>query len=346
MAVMRASELAGLLSNPKKFPAAILVHGADRSAVYDLCQTVIRRVIGSGDETLGLSRLQDSQVTGSPGRLYDEFSSISMFGGNRVIWVSGAGDSLAKSVEPILSGDAAGNLILLDAEVLPKSSRLRKLFEASSRGVSVALYEESAHELRLRIERSINASGLEITKGAMLKLLGFISLERAITESETLKLLTYCQGQHIIEVEDVQAICGDTSESSMDDLTDAVFEGKLADVDRYAMAISASAGAGRGMLSALLQHIVKLQSMAALTSQGSSVDSVVNSPRFGIFFKRRASISLQLRMWDVDALLNAEEKICGAILQTRLHPGLDEAIISRALLALGRSARLKERNSN
>jgi DNA polymerase III delta subunit len=104
--------------------------------------------------------------------------------------------------------------------------------------------------------------------------------------------------------------------------------------------------AGRGTLSAVLQHIVKLQGMAAQVLQGSSIDSVVHAPRFGIFFKRRASLSQQLRTWDIEALLNAEEKICAAVLQTRQHPDLDDAIINRTLLALGRNARLRDARSN
>jgi DNA polymerase-3 subunit delta len=266
------------------------------------CQRVVKKITGSGDETLNVSRLTEAQVVSSPGRLYEEFSSFSMFGGNRLVWVSGVGDALTKSLEPILSSEIAGNLILLDAEALSKNSRLRKLFEANSRAVSVALYEESPQELRLRLERLIKASGLAIDEEAMLRLLEFMSFERAVAESETLKLITYCQGQTTISVEDVQAICGDTSDASMDDLIDAVFEGNLSDVDRYVMSVGASASAGRGTLSAVLQHIVKLQGMAIQIGQGSSIDSVVHAPRFGIFFKRRASISMQLRIWDIDAL--------------------------------------------
>ena len=81
MAIMKPTELVGHLSNPRKIPAAVLIHGADRSAVYDLCQTIVKKVIGSNDEALSLSRLQETQVTSSPGRLHEEFSSISMFGG-------------------------------------------------------------------------------------------------------------------------------------------------------------------------------------------------------------------------------------------------------------------------
>ena len=195
MAVVKASELISHLSNPKRAPRAILVHGADRSAVYELCQRVTKKIIESGDETLNVSRLTEAQVTSSPGRLFEEFSSISMFGGNRVIWVSAAGDNLAKSLDPILANEAGGNLILIDAEALSKTSRLRKLFETHPLAASVALYEESPQELRLRLERLIKSSGLAIEEEAMLRLLEFMSFERAVAESETLKLITYCHGQ-------------------------------------------------------------------------------------------------------------------------------------------------------
>ena len=346
MTVVKAAELIAQIANPKKSPRAILVHGADRSAVYELCQRVVKKISGSSDDPMNIARLTEAQIIGSPGRLQEEFASISMFGGNRVIWVSAAGDALAKAMEPILLGEAAGNLILLDSEALSKSSKLRKLCENDPRAASVALYGESPQELRHRLAGLIKASGLDIEEDAMVRLLEFMSLERAVAESETLKLITYCQGQSTISVEDVQAICGDTSDASMDDLVDAVFEGNLADVDRYVMSVGSSAGAGRGMLNVALQHVVKLQTMAAQIAQGSSTDSVVQAPRFAIFFKRRASISQQLKGWNIDSLLSAEERICAAILQTRQHPDLDGAIVSRTLLALGRSARLKDTRNN
>lgn len=76
MAVVKATELFGLLSSPRKMPAAILVHGADRSAVYDLCQSIVKRVIGSSDETLSVSRITEAQVVSSPGSLRFEYRSV------------------------------------------------------------------------------------------------------------------------------------------------------------------------------------------------------------------------------------------------------------------------------
>jgi DNA polymerase III subunit delta len=335
MAVAKSLELGKILSSNKVLPFAVLVHGADRSAVLDLCKESIKRITGSADDPLSVSLMTEAQVMGSRERLYEAFASISMFGSKHVIWVSDAGDSLVKVMEPILSESVAGNLIIVDAESLAKTSKLRKLFEVNPRCVAVALYEESTHELRMRLEKQVKSGGFEIVEEAMRKLLEFISYERAVGSSEAEKLMLYCHGKATIDVEDVEAICGDTSEASSDELVDAVFGGNLLDTDRFA---SAAVG-GRSNLSPVLQHVVKLQAMAAQLCQNQSIETVVNSPRFGIFFKRKTAISLQLKVWDIDALLNAEEKVNAAILQTRQYPDLENAIISRTLLALSRSAR-------
>jgi DNA polymerase III delta subunit len=97
----------------------------------------------------------------------------------------------------------------------------------------------------------------------------------------------------------------------------------------------------RNGLSLVLQHVTRLQAMALQATQGQSIDTVVNSPRFGIFFKRRSAVSSQLKLWSVESLMAAETRICNAILQTRQYPDLDDAIVNRTLLAISRSARLR-----
>ena len=81
MTVVKAAELIARISNPKKSPRAILVHGADRSAVYELCQRVVKKISGSSEDPMNVARLTEAQIIGSPGRLQEEFASISMFGG-------------------------------------------------------------------------------------------------------------------------------------------------------------------------------------------------------------------------------------------------------------------------
>lgn len=338
MAVAKQADVLSLLAGKRELPQCILVYGADRGAVYDLCQSIIRKLSRPG-ETLDVVRLTEAQVSSSKDRLYSEFAARSMFGDGQLVWVSATGDGIVKSLEPLLESKEAGNLILIDSESLAKSSKLRKLCESDARSLSVAVYEETAHELRSRLERTIRGAGFTIGDDALERLLELVSREKGVGDSEVNKLLLYVHGQKSISLDDVVAVCGDTHDSSTDEVLDAVFEGRMADVERHVVALQGQGSAFKAVLPLALQHIAKLQAMSVQMRQGQSSSDVLGAPRNGIFFKRRASFGRQLQIWSLESLLDANQKLADAVHATRLTPELEDDFVSRTLLALSWQAR-------
>lgn len=338
MAVVKRGELLSHFSSRAVPPQCVLVHGDDRGAVYDLCNAIVRQVTG-GNDALSVVQLSGAQAASSSERLYSEFAARSMFGDRQVVRVTEADDTLVKSLEPILVAGEEGNLIVVDSASLRKTSKLRKLCETDRRSLCCALYEESALELRQRLERQIKAAGISIADEAMEHLLQVVSRERAVGESEVNKLLIYSQGQKHISLDDVVAACGETFESGADDLFDAVFEGQMTSADRHLMTLQSEGSLSRGLLPLALLHVSKLQTMSVQMRQGQSVGEVVGSPRNSIFFKRRATISKQLQLWSLEALLEAEQKLGEAMLSSRRKAELEDVFVSRTLLALGWQAR-------
>lgn len=338
MAIVKRGEVASYFSGRSKQPQCLLVYGADRSAVVDLCNTVVKLATG-GTDGLSVVRLSESQVTSAGDRLYSEFAARSMFGDKQVVWVSEAGDAVVKALEPILASGEEGNLILLECGSLAKGSKLRKLCETDRRSLSCPLYEESLHELRQRFERQIRLCGVSISDEAMERLMQVVSRERAVGESEVGKLLTYVHGEGTIKLDDVLAICGDTLESDADDLFDAVFEGAMLAVDRHIVTMQAQGSAARGILPLAMLHVARLQAMSVQMRQGMPLAEVVALPRNNIFFKRRTSVARQLQRWPLEALIEAEDKLADATLAARRTAVLEDTIVSRTLLALGWQAR-------
>jgi DNA polymerase III subunit delta len=332
MTIAKPHEAMGLVSGRRERPACILVHGADRGAVFDLCRQLSVKASGGGAD-LDIIRLQEGQKD----RLYAEVFSIPMFGGQHVIWLSAAGDGAAAAIESVLGSGQAGHLVIVDSDALPKSSKLRKLCEASPRAASIAIYEETAAEMRARLAARIAEQGMSIADDALGRLVEIASRERAAANREADKLIIYAHGQASIAIEDVDAVCGESFESSFDDMMDAVLEGSMEDADRFASVLEQAAS--RNVLGAALAALAKLQSLAAQVAQGQPAESIVKAPANAVFFKRQARVTRQLRLWPLAALLEAEEKIGSAILQARRHRRLESAITGRALLAVSWSAR-------
>jgi DNA polymerase-3 subunit delta len=337
--VLKAAALDGFLRKPPPNLFALLVYGEDAGAVRELARQAVIMIAGAADDPFNVVRLDNTALTSDPGRLADEFASLSMLGGRRVVWVTDADQAFLTSVEPLLNGGGSGNLIVAESGNLAKSSRLRTVFEKSERAFAVAVYEDDGDRLSSLIESILSPLGLVLAPDAGVKLLELLGTDRAAARQEIEKLATYCLGAGEVRIEDVEAICGESSGEDADGLVDAVFAGEVEHVDRgFTTLTAAGTDPGRVMTLAGL-HVVKLQSLKLDVDRGMRVEDALRSVRPPVFFKRHEAMRLQLRIWDLAALLSAASTLSSCTLQMRRTPALAETLASRTLLALARNGR-------
>ena len=339
MAIVRAEGFDAILRRLPPKLAAILIYGSDAGAVRELAKTAVTRIAGSLDDPFNVVRLEETVLAADQGRLADEFGALSMMGGSRAVWVTGADAAFLKSVEPLLAGQSPGSLIVAEASILAKASKLRTLFEKSERAIIVPVYEDGAESLHELIDRALQRDGLTIEADARARLASLLGADRALSRQEIEKLALYCLGNKTVRLEDVEAVSGDASAADTDDIVDAVFGGDGSAADRWFTALTAGTiDAGR-IVSIVLQHAARLQGFKIDIDKGQPAEALLRAQRPPIFFKRHAAIQAQLRIWDLDSLLAAGATVSASILQMRQYPALAEAIANRALLALARNAR-------
>jgi DNA polymerase III subunit delta len=316
---------------------AVLIYGGDESAVRELAAALVKAAAGSLDDPFAVTRLEDAHLLKNKGLLADEAGALPPLGGRRVVWLTGAGQGFLAAMQPLL-GMTAGNLIVAEAGVLAKSAALRNLFETSDRTAIVPLYEDSPERVRLIIAEELRIAGLIAADGAIERLMEVISPARAQLRQELAKLVLYCGGKREVTIEDVEAVCGEASEPSPDDVCDAAFGGKLDEADIQARRLLASGLAGNRLLSMLLAHAARLREMRAAMAAGKTASVVMKTARPPIFFRRQAAVSRQLAMWELPALESAACTLLAAIAQTREFRELEDDIAVRTLLSLARAA--------
>ncbi len=339
MGILKAAAFDGFLRNPPPNLCAMLIYGADAGAVRELAKRAVMKIAGTADDPFNMVRLDDAALASDPGRLADEFASLSMLGGKRVVWVTVAGEAFLKSVEAILNGSGGGNLIVAESGNLAKSSRLRTVFEKNERAFAIAVYEDDGDQISLLIDSILSPLGLVLTPDARVRLLELLGTDRGAVRQEIGKLATYCMGADEIGLEDVEAACGESSGEDADGLVDAVFAGDVEHVDRGFTTLTAAGTDPNRILTLAGLHAVKLQSLKLDLDRGMRVEDALRSAKPPVFFKRHEAVRLQLRIWDLAALLSAASTLSSCTLQMRRTPALAEALASRALLALARNGR-------
>ena len=308
----------------------VLVHGVDAAAVAGLGRQVARQ-LGASPQ-----RIDVAAAKASIGMFQDSFLSLSLLGDREVLLIDGADDSCLKFLEASLAFEQPANFVILLADSLSKTSKLRVACEASKLFAALTLYEEDRSKLLARIEKHFLSCGLRLGEGAEQAFFAIVGNDRMIVMQEAEKLATYCHGKTEISEVDVNEVCGDTAEFDADQLIDAVLGGDLESTDR----IMTSLGNDTRSFFVMLQlHISKLQSLRTEMERGQTLDMVVKNAKPPIFFKRKAAITNQLRKFELNDLIDIQETISATTFQSRKNAGLADAINNRSLLSLARLAR-------
>lgn len=337
MTLLRQVEAEGFISKRLAQHNGLLLHGGDPAAIHALAQLAVKTLAGS--DPFAAVSIAVTDALRDPALLPTEFQSRSLLGGRRVIVVREAGDELVKVLEPVIADGAMGNFVLLVADQLGKTSKLRKACEEAKLFAACAVYEEGPEQLARRVGNYLSVYGLKLTDEAEARFFDLAGSDRGTVMSEAEKLALYAHGAGTVTLADVNAICGDTAEFDTDLLIDRVMTGDGEAADRTYAALTLQ-GAARGILPLLASHVTRLQALASDVMSGTGFDTAFRNARPIFFFGRKGAIAGQLRIWDLESLLAAQQAIATAIMQTREFSALDEAITGRCLLALARQARL------
>jgi DNA polymerase-3 subunit delta len=338
MTVLKGSALTSFIRAPARETKAVLVYGPDGGRVHEVARDIVRSAAGSLDDPFLIVNVSDSSLANDPALLADEARSLSLVGGRRVVWVAPAGRGFQAAMEAFLADPGGEALIVAEAAALPKSSKLRSLFEQSAQTAIVACYEDSAEDLRTLVSRAASEARLAIADDVVEHVIDRIGSDRALSRREVEKLLLYCHGKPSIELADVEAVCGDVSAASLDALLDATFGGDVAECCRRLVQLAEAGTSVSGVLSGTGGHLARLQEFRSEIDRGRPRDAVLRGARPPIHFDRLKRIERQLALWSGAALDGALRTVLEATALTRQFASLDHAITERAMLSLARKA--------
>jgi DNA polymerase III subunit delta len=339
MTAIKPAGLESFLRKPDPAVGALLIYGDEPDAVRELASRAVKKVAGSLDDPFTVMTLAEQDLASDPARLADEVQSISMFGGRKAIWVKGAGEAFLKAVLPVLEGRASGNLVVAEAPSLAKSSQLRAMFEKSPNALVLPLYEAESGEIAQMVEQILASDNLRIGPDALTRFMALAGTSRGLVKREAEKLALYCLGNERVSLEDVEAVCGNDTGATADELADSVFGGDVEESDRlFHDLVRGGQDAGR-LLGAVHQQALRLQEFRVAIDRGAQPAQILKQARPPVFFKRQPAVQSQLRAWSLSDLVTAGSTLNANVLAARRNAALAEAIAGRCLLSLARKAR-------
>ena len=342
MVAVKAADVDAFVARPDPARRVILVFGPDAGLVSERVDAILKASVDDLNDPFALARLEGEEIAAQPSRLIEEALTMPLFGGRRAVWVKAGSRNIAPAVEALLGADifkaaAAECRVIIEAGDLRRNAPLRTLCERAKNAAALPCYADSERDRARLIDDEMKAAGLSLTPDARAVLIPLLGGDRAASRSEIRKLALYARGRGQVGVEDVAAVVSDASALALEDIVDAAFACRPAELEtQLAKARTAGSAAGSILFNAQRQLAQLHKWRLAIEEGGPFSLDAVQPP---LHFHRRALVEAALKTWSAARLTAAMADLAGAVLESRRNPALAETIAERALLAIATQGR-------
>ncbi len=284
----------------------VLLSGPDESASRGLAQDAIRALADLADP-MALTDFSGDELKADPAKLADEAASVSMFGGRRVIRVTGAADACAEAVRILLAAPVAGNPVIMLAGDLPKTSTLRKLAEDSPQALALHSYPLGGNDLDRWLQAEARRLGLRLESGVADRFLSATGGDTGILSSELVKFATFLNATpdtpRTLDRGHLLALGADSAEEDMGLLVNAVIAGNGPAIERQLRLLEGSSAIPA--LRAVARRLLQMAEARAAVDKGQQPDAAVRALRPPVFYKDVALVAANLRHWPMPRIRSA-----------------------------------------
>ncbi len=345
MVALRAADVDAYVARPDPARPVALVFGPDAGLVSERAAALVRASVDDPSDPFGLVRLDGDELAADPSRLLDEANTIPLFAGRRAVWVKAGGRDFAAAVEALVAAPIRDCRVVIEAGDLRRNAPLRVVCERAASVAAIACYVDNERDLARLIDEEMRAANLSIAPEARAALMPLLGGDRRASRNEVRKLALYARGQTRVELDDVAAVVADASALVLDNLIDAAFAGRAAEVEsNLARTREAGIAAGRIATAALLQ-VGQLHRARMAIESGLSIPEAADQVVSKAQFRRKRAIEDALRAWTAARLERVMERLAEAALDARRLSGslssLADPVVSRALLEVARAVRRK-----
>lgn len=340
MAALKPRDIEPFLKKPDFSRSVILLYGPDAGLVSERADVLAEKSGVDLSDPFCLIRMDADDAASDVARIADEAHTIGMFGGKRLIRISGnTRRDLAKAVKPVLDTPPEDAIILIEAGDLKKNAGLRKQLEASPSSLAIPCYQDTDVAIEQLIDEEITAKGLTIDRETRLLLKSMLGDNRMVSRGELSKLAIYCEGKTAVTADEIHEIVGDASKLVMDDVIDSTATGDPAKLQVVLTKAIEAGNAPDIILLGVLRHYQMLQNARSKVElQRQIASNVISGMRPPIHFARKNAVTVAVNIWTLERLTRALSRLDKAMLECRQKAGISQALCSTTLLALSLEA--------
>ena len=201
--------------------AGCLLYGPQESVINYRYNFIAKKIVSDLSDPFLVSNISKDRLKEDKSILADEFFSMSMMGGRKLITVKEADNNVADSLKTIFCDESfhekSDNFILIQGSDLGPSNPLRKIAETNSHFVAIPCYEDDDKTIINFIEALLKNKKITFNRDVISLLMDKFGKNRQVIISEIDKITTYLGSETNLTIEIVDKLVKLESEVSADE---------------------------------------------------------------------------------------------------------------------------------
>jgi DNA polymerase-3 subunit delta len=293
-----------------------LIYGPESGLVNINANKIANLIVPDRSDPFLISNIDQKRVDEDPGSIIDEFVSIPMLGGRKLIKINDASNKITSSLKPIFGNEKKAtefsrpvgeNFILIDAKQLDPGSSLRKFAENNPYFASIACYEDNESNIKNIIRDKLKEYNLRAEDGVVDIIINQFGKNRLIILNELEKLALYMNKESLITNDIAKNVIADISQISTPEFIDAFFDLNLEKSNNFLDKLFHEKVNAIAIIRFLSNYLLKLYVVKSNVLKGESLEKEIKSQR--IFFKQEASFKKHLNIWDLVSIKSILSKL-------------------------------------
>jgi DNA polymerase-3 subunit delta len=306
--------------------AMFLLHGPEDDLASERARQLVLKLVDDVADPFRVVRLSADTLAKDPGRLADEASAISMFGGRRVVWIEAGGRDLTELIGAVAESLPAETSLVVEADNLRKGSPLRTLFETRPNAASIECYPSGPADLAQFVDSAAREASVRLEGEARDHLVALLAADPGAARGEIAKLMLFAASAGVLSAADVDALASGGGASPVDSLVDFALSGELSALERAAMhtlSDSAEAALVATRLAARVALLIEIR-------QGRGEPERLQRLPYAV----RRAVLMQANAWAPETLARRLPALLNLLIAARRSPTLAGGSVFRALTAL------------
>ena len=191
--------------------AGCLLFGNDQPSVNRHFLSVANKISPNLNDDFLVADLTSQRIKEEDGQIiFDEFFSLAMLGGRKLILIRDVEKSSCKAIESLVKDenllDKSDNFLLINGGKLDKSSSLLRAIEDSKSFVAIPCYQESDYLIKKHINQSLKNKGINCDNQVVEYIFNATSKNLEIITTEVDKIDCYLEKDRHLTLENVKKI--------------------------------------------------------------------------------------------------------------------------------------------